>query len=83
MCRKWENTWLKIETSQFPKEKVRGRCKLIMLFLPCTDDLPARLRSRVCLFTHYTIAYLVIMLPMDTEALQEDLNELAALEDST
>ena len=31
--------------------------------------------------TDDTIAYLVIILPMDTETLQEDLNELATWED--
>ena len=32
--------------------------------------------------TDGTIAYLVIILPKDTETLQEDLNELATWEDS-
>ena len=50
------------------------------LFLYCINDLPARLLSRVRIFSNDTIAYLVIILPKDTEALQHDLNEKAIWE---
>ena len=50
------------------------------LFLYYINDLPERLRSRVRLFTDDTIAYLVIILPKDTEVLQEDLEDLATWE---
>ena len=43
------------------------------LFLYYINNLPERLRSRVRLFVDDTIAYLLIILPKDTEALQEDL----------
>ena len=51
------------------------------LFLYYINDLPSRLRSKVRPFADGTIAYLVIILPKDTETLQEDLNELATWED--
>ena len=49
-------------------------------FLYYINDLPARLRSRVHIFADNTIAYLVIILPKDTKALQEDLEDLAISE---
>ena len=49
-------------------------------FLYYINNLPERLRSRVRLFADDTIAYLVIILPKDTEALQEDLEDLATWE---
>ena len=52
------------------------------LFLYYTNDLPSRLWSKVHLFADDTIAYLVIILPKDTETLQEDLSELATWEDA-
>ena len=51
------------------------------LFLYYINDFPSRLRSKVSLFADDTITYLVIILPKDTETLQEDLNELATWED--
>ena len=50
------------------------------LFLYYINDLPEWLRSRVRPFADDTIAYLVIILPKDTEALQEDLEDLATWE---
>ena len=50
------------------------------VFLYYINNLPASFQSRVCLFTDDTIAYLVILLPKDTEALQQDLGELAICE---
>ena len=47
------------------------------LFLYYIDDLPERLRSRVRLFADDTISYLVIILPKNTEKLQEDLEDFA------
>lgn len=51
------------------------------LFLYYINDLPSRLRSTVRLFADHTIAYLVIVLPRDTETLQEDLNIFSLWED--
>ena len=62
--------------SGIPQGSVLG----LGLFLYYISDLPERLRSRVRLFADDTIAYLVIILPKDTEALQEDLEELATWE---
>ena len=50
------------------------------LFLYYINDLPERLRSRVRLFANDTIAYLIIILPKDTEALHEYLEDLATWE---
>ena len=47
-------------------------------FLYCINDLPARLGSRVRIFSNDNISYLVIILLKDTEALQYD--ELAIWE---
>ena len=50
------------------------------LFLYFMNDLPERLRSRVRLLADDTIAYLVIILPKDTETQQEPLEDLATWE---
>ena len=88
----WIKNWLKDRTqsvvvegeksepvsvdSSVPKGSVLGSG----LFLYYINDPPERLRSRVCLFADDTIAYLVIILPKDTEALQEGLENLATWE---
>ena len=51
------------------------------LFLYYINDLPSRLWSKVHLFADDAFVYLVIILPKDTETLQEDLNELSTWED--
>lgn len=51
------------------------------LFLYYINDLPAKLRSITRLFADDTIAYLVIVLPKDTQILQEDRYRLGAWED--
>ena len=64
--------------SGVPKVQVLGP-GLLMYYI---NDLPARLWSRVGTFADDTIAYQVIILQKDTEALQQDLDEFAIWENN-